>query len=457
LPIDLHASGTVLAFAFGLAVLTGVLFSAAPAWAMSRANPGAALAGVGRSAEQRSFLPRRSLVVAQVALSLVLLAGAGLLTKSLSRLEEQPLGFSADGRYVIRARPSMSADDVTKLATYYDRLMRRLRDVPGVVDATYSLYSPMEGNNWSSGISILGRPPRSSSDSSSWNRVGPRYFEVLGTRVVRGRAIDEHDTAASPRVAVVNEAFVRTFLPDSDPLGHRLGIGGPEHAGDFEIVGVTEDVKYTAAQRPTRPMLFFPALQAGEYSDATAKNVQLRSMVIGAIELRTAPGAPNLEAPLRQALAAVDPDLTIFRMLPMATQIGLNFRLNRLMSRLTAAYALLALVVAAIGLYGVTAYAVARRSREIGVRMALGADRARVLADVLRGALAQTSIGLMIGLPLADLAGRALAAFLFGVTARDPFVFAESALILLVSATAAAVFPALRAASIDPALALRMD
>jgi macrolide transport system ATP-binding/permease protein len=457
LPFDVHPSVSVGAFAFALAVVTGVLFAAAPAWAMARTNPSDALGGAGRNSEQRSFLPRRSLVVAQVAMSLVLLAGAGLLTESLSRLEQQPLGFKTEGRVVARIAPAAPADDLIRLAAYYDRMLARLRRIPGVLDATYSRYSPMEGNNWQSGISILGRPATPQAESASWNRIGPRYFETLGTRVVRGRTIDERDTANAPRVAVVNEAFVRRFLPDSDPIGRRLGIGGADHAGDFEIVGVTEDVKYIAAQRPVRPMFFMPALQMAAYEDASARTVQLRSLLMGAVELQVAPGSDHIDPMLRRALGEIDPDLTVVRVLSMPTQVSLNFRLNRLMARLTAAYGLLALVVAAVGLYGVTAYTVARRTREIGVRMALGADRSSVIAEVLRGALTQTGIGLLVGLPAAVLATGALASLLFGVTAHDPIVFAQAALVLVLSAALAAVVPARRAASIDPARALRSD
>jgi len=455
LPLDLHANTSVVAFGAALALVTGILFSAAPAYAMARAHPGGALGTAARSTEQRSFLPRRSLVIAQVALSLALLAGAGLLTQSLLRLEEQPLGFKTDNRIVARIVPSVAVDDLTRLAVYYDRMTARLRQVPGVVDVTYSRYSPMENNNWQSGVSIFGRPATPRPETSSWNRIGPRYFETLGTRIVRGRTIDARDTADAPRVAVVNEAFVRHFFPDSNPIGARLGLGGADHGGDFEIVGVSEDVKYTAAQRPTRPMIFFPTLQVAAYDDPTARNVQLRSLTMGAVELLVAPGTANIEPALRQAFAELDPDLTIVRVLPLATQVRLNFRLNRLMAGLTGAYGLLALVVAALGLYGVTAYAVARRTREIGVRMALGANRSRVLSDVVGGALVQTGMGLLIGLPLALLMTGALATFLFGVWARDPMVFAEAALVLLVSAAAAAILPAHRASSIDPARALR--
>ena len=457
LPLDLQPSPVVLAFAFGLALVTGILFSAAPAWATARSSPIDALRGAGRGGEQRSFVPRRSLVIAQVALSLVLLAGAGLLTESLNRLERQPLGFESEGRLVARIRPAAPTADLERLAVTYDRLRSRLRQIPGVVNATYSLYSPMEGNNWSSGISIEGRQPDPRGDSSSWNRIGPGYFETLGTRVLRGRTIDERDGLNAPRVAVVNEAFVRRFFTNTDAVGRRLGIGAAEHAGDFEIVGVSEDVKYTAAERPVRPMIFFPTMQMAPLEGEASRNVQLRSMAIGAVELNVSTSIGSIEPLLRQAIAEIDPDMAVVRVLPMTTQISQNFQINRLMARLTAAYGLLALAVAALGLYGVTAYAVARRTREIGVRMALGANRTRVLVDIVRGALAQTGIGLLIGLPAAALATATLASLLYGVQPRDPVVFGEAALVLVVSAAVAAILPARRAASIDPAQALRTE
>jgi predicted permease len=459
LPMEVGPSASVVAFALALAAVTAVLFSAAPAWAMARADPMDALRGVGRAGEPRAFIPRRSLVIVQVALSVVLLSGAGLLTRSLGRLEGQPLGFESAGRIVVRIRPSVPADDRDRLSAFYDRIVARLRGIPGVVDVSYSLYSPMEGNNWSSGISIAGQSAdrAGGARSSSWNRVGPRYFETMGTRVVRGRTIEARDTAGAPRVAVVNEAFVRRFFPDQDPLGARLGIGGPNHAADFEIVGVTEDVKYTAAEQPTRPMIFFPALQVADYEDATARNVQLRSTLMGAVELQVAgvAGAASLEPAIRRALADVDPNLPVVRVLSMADQVALNLRVNRLMARLTAAYGLLALALASLGLYGVTAHGVARRTREIGIRMALGADRSRVVGDVLRGAILQTGAGLVIGVPAALAASGTVATLLYGVEPHDPVIFGTAALALVVSATLAALLPARRAAAVDPSQALR--
>ncbi len=290
LPLNLQPGIAVLGFALLLSVITAAFFTAAPAWAMARSQPIEALRGLGRSNDQRSFVPRRSLVVTQIALSLILLSGAGLLTESLRRLQNQPLGFEAEHRVVVRIQPPDIAGDHARLESLYDSMLTGLRAIPGVVNATYALYSPMEGNNWSSGISIAGRPTSPDNrDSSSWNRIGPRYFETLGTRIVRGRAIEARDTPRSQRVAVVNEAFVRRFLANTDPIGASVGIGGASHATDYQIVGVSEDVKYTAAQAPTRPMIFLPAMQTAVYEDEGDTSVQNRSMIAGAAGTASGP------------------------------------------------------------------------------------------------------------------------------------------------------------------------
>jgi macrolide transport system ATP-binding/permease protein len=458
LPVDATPSPIVLAFTVGLAVVTGAIFTAAPAWAMSRTQPIEALHGVGRSAVSRSLVPRRSLVIVQVALSMVLLASAGLLAGSLNRLERQPLGFDPDNRVVVRIEPPTLTDQPDKLGVFYQSLQDQLQRVPGVQAVSYALYSPMEGNNWSSLISIEGRPVDPARRiGSSWNRVGPRYFETIGTRLVRGRVIDERDTPAAARVAVVNSAFVRQFFENGDPIGRRLGFGGASRSGDWEIVGVVEDVKYTTANRPVRPMIFLPAMQLVPYEDPADRNVQARSTLLRAIVVRAAPGTTGLEASIRRALAGIDPDLTVLRFSSLAEQVAFNFRFERLMSRLTSAYGAVALALAAIGLYGVTAYGVARRTREIGVRMALGADRARIMKTVLRGPLLQTVIGLAIGLPLALLAGRALSAQLYEIGKADPLVLGGATVVLLVSAILAAVLPARRAAGVEPTKALRAE
>jgi len=456
-PVAMTPSMSTVLFAFGLAVATGFLFTGGPAWVMSRSSPLIALSGMGRSGQGRSFVPRRSLVIAQVALSFAMLATAGLLARSLRNLEHQALGFDPADRVVLRIDPPAPlVGSVDRLASFYTQLQERLRRVPGVRDASYALYSPMEGNNWSSGVSIAGRkadPARP--DSSSWNRVGPDYFTTTGTRIVGGRAIDERDAPGSRRVAVVNQAFARQFFSESDPLGQRLGIGAAAHSGDFEVVGVAEDVKYQNASQPVRPMIFFPAFQSADYADPSARNVQARSMLMRAIVVHAAGGLGGLEAAFRNAVAEIDPNVNVIRVLSMTDQVSVNFRIERLLARLTSIYGALALILASLGLYGVTAYAVAQRTREIGLRMAIGADRARVMRTVIRGPIIETAAGLAIGLPLALLAGGALKAQLYGVSGQDSKVMAATVAALLVTAAFAAAIPARRAATIDPARALR--
>jgi predicted permease len=458
-PVDAMPSAPVWLFAVALAVVTGALMTAAPAWVMSRTAPLEALSGTGRSGHARSFVPRGSLLVVQVALSVVLLSVAGLLGSSLRNLETQPLGFKPIDRFVVRMEPPAIAGEVERLAALFARFDESLRRVAGVQRVAFSMYSPMEGNNWSSGISIAGRrsdPERP--DSASWNRVSAGYFETVGTRVLRGRSIDERDTPHGKRVAVVNESFVRRFFDRAEPIGGTVGIGGPSHGADFEIVGVVEDVKYTgAARHEVRPMLFLPSFQTVEYAEASARNVQARSTLLRAIVVQVAPSARNVESGMRQALAAVDPNLNVIRVVPMTSQVAANFRLERLMARLTSLYGLLALALAALGLYGLTAYGVSRRTREIGVRMALGADRRRVVLTCLRGPMVQTCMGLAIGTLGAFLAGRAISAQLYEVAAFDTKVVAFAIVVLALSAMAAAALPARRAASINPAAALRAE
>jgi predicted permease len=433
-----------------------MLFTAAPAWAMSRTAPLEALSGVGRSGHQRSFVPRRSLVIIQVALSLVLLVGAGLLATSLGRLERQPLGFDPADRTIVRIDPPQWAAQPDRLARLYAAMQERLRQLPGVIDATYALYSPMEGNNWSSAIAISGRKiDPANRDGSSWNRVGPKYFETTGTKALRGRLLTDTDTPASHKVAVINDAFRRRFFDKMEPLGQRVGIGDENHANDFEIVGVVEDVKYTAPADPVRAMLFLPAFQQAPYKDAGGASVQARSGLMRTLIVHTKPNTGTLEAQIRRALAEVEPAVTVVRVMPHGDQVSVNFRMQRLMATLTSVYGMLALGLAALGLYGVTSYGVSQRTREIGVRMALGADRLRIIRTVLASPLREVIAGLAIGLPAAYFATKIIERQLFEVGYRDPRIMTVAAVVLLVAAVVAAILPALRAAAIQPTKVLR--
>jgi predicted permease len=453
IPIDAAPSLAVLGFAFLLSLATGIVFGLAPAWLMARADPAEALRGAGRSTRDRSSLAQRSLVVLQVALSAVLLIGAGLLTQTLRNLENQRFGFEPEGRMVVRVNPALAGYKPEKLYGLYQQLEQRLPQIPGVISASYSIYSPMRGDNWSFGIHAEGRPP-DEQVGASFDRIGPHYFETLGTRLLQGRTIGAEDTPSSRQVAVVNQAFAHKFFPKQDPIGKHFGMGDLSHAGDFEIVGVVEDTKYQDARRPAYATFFMPFLQM---SKDPKMDFMVGSHYIGDIELRVAGNVENLNAAVRRTLAGIDPNLTILDFMTMNEQVKRNFNQDRLIARLTELFGALALILACVGLYGVTAYVVAQRTGEIGIRMALGADRPRILTLVLRGALLQLGIGLAIGIPAALVGGRLLENQLYGVKSHDPAVFALAAAVLTACALVAGFVPAERAASIDPIRALRVE
>jgi predicted permease len=464
-PIAATPSVPVLAFAFGLSLLTGVLFGVAPAWVSSGSQPAEALHGATRSTRDRSALPQKSLVVLQAALSLVLLAGAGLLTRSLLNLQNQQFGFQTRGRYMVRLDPSLAGYTMDRLPVLYRQLRTQLAAIPGVLKVSYSGYSPMRGENWSSEISVEGHPHQGykteflpwASKPPSWLRVSPHYFETIGTRVLRGRGITEQDTPISTPVAVINETFAREFFPKQDPIGRRFGIGDNTHSRDYEIVGVVEDTKYQDARQPAYATFFLPFLQQIPSEDQSAQNAIDGSNYLHDIELLVAGHPQNLESQVRRALAEIDPNLTVLAMASFDEQVARNFNQDRLLARLTGLFGFLALALASVGLYGVSAYNVVRRTNEIGIRMALGADRQSVLGMVLRGALAQVGLGLALGIPIVLAGGRALSSQLFGVKGYDVGVLAGSVVVLAACAAVAGLIPARRAASIDPMQALRAE
>jgi predicted permease len=457
-PIDPNPSLSVLAFTALVCVLTGTVFSVVPAVIASRTHPAEPLRGAGRDAlaARGGGLPQKALVALQAALSLVLLAGAGLLTSSLRHLEDQRLGFDTTGRMIAQVDLGLAGTAPARLDAMYREIERRLTRIPGVVSASLSLYNPMEGNNWSAPVSVDGRPVEYG-NSPSFERVSPRYFETVGTRLLRGRTFDERDAPAASRVAVVNETFARKYLPGQDPLGRHLGLGEVGHGQDYEIVGVVEDAKYQDAKVPAYRTVFLPLLQDVAYANSHLASMQTRSNYIQGIQLRVAGPSGGLQAAVRRTLADLAPSSTVVRLLTFDEQVRRNFNGERLIARLTTLYGLLALVLACTGLYGVAAYAVARRTREIGLRMALGADRAGVVTMVLAGALRPIALGLAIGAPAALAAGRAMSSQLFGVRGSDPAILSAAVLALAVCALVAAWLPASRSAAIEPMAALRSE
>jgi predicted permease len=448
-PIQAAPSLPVLGFAFALSLVTGILFGVVPAWISAHFEPAEVLRGASRSTGNRSTLPQKSLVILQAAVSLVLLAYAGVLTKSLRNLEHQQFGFETSGRVMVSVNPAFAGYSPDRIYGVYQQLQQRLPQIAGVQSASLSQYSPMEGINCSSGIHFEGRPQ---GRSASWVRVSPHYFETIGTQLLRGRVIDERDAPNARMVTVVNQAFVQKFFPGQDPMGKRFGMQNP---GDYEIVGIVEDAKYVDARDSAWPTFFMPLLQMNK---AHWTNSGLaRSNSIHDIELRVAGNTKDLEPALRRAIAEIDPNVTVLKVRNFAEQLSLNFNQERLLARLTGLFGLLALLVATVGLYGITSYSVVRRTSEIGVRIALGASRANVVRMVLHSTALQTGLGLAIGIPVALWGARLLGSQLYGVTPNDPLMLAGATLILGICGVVAGLIPAFRAAGIDPIKALRTE
>ncbi len=316
----------------------------------------------------------------------------------------------------------------------------------------------MSGSNWTTDVSIEGQPPPSvdGENLTAWNRVGPDYFETIGTRIVRGRPILESDTAITRHVAVINEAFARRFFPKEDPMGKHFGARA-KFSKSFEIVGIAADAKYRQPDQPVVPMYFLPRPQTISYDNAGTMAFETRSLYVNDIVLRFEAQAGSMDTPIRRAFAEIDPNLTVIRIQTFETQIGSQLSQETLIVRLTSLFGLTALLLASIGLYGVTSYSVARRSKEIGIRVALGADRKSVVAMVLRNAYTLVAIGLALGVPIALALGRIMGIRLYGISWYNPAILAGAGIILAAFALAATIAPARRAASLDPMQTLRGD
>ena len=453
LPIDASPSLPVIGFACGLAIITGIVFGIAPAWIAGRSQPVEALRGARTTASGASRL-QRSLVILQAALSLVLLVGAGLFSQSLNKVQATDLKLDSRNRYIAHINPQAAGYSQTQLEALYRTMEQQFHALPGIQKVGICTYTPMEDNNWGEGIQILGQPL--SDKSASWVRGNAEYFDAVGTRVVRGRGIRSEDTSMQPAVAVVNQSFVKEFFKQGvDPIGQHFGNPGPVSPADFEIVGVVEDTAYTSVYWKNHSMFFVPMTQRPASSKEPIE--QDISLYAGAIVLQTARPLDNMEKIVRTTLSSINPNLTLVKFQTFGQQIAERFNGERMIARLTMLFGGLALLLAMIGLYGVTAYTVARRTAEIGIRMAVGAERRSVVAMVLRGAIIQIAVGLAIGLPVAILGVRFVKTQLYEITSVDPRIILAAVFILVAAACVAGINPARRAASIDPAQALRSE
>jgi predicted permease len=461
LPIDTRPSPIVLAFAFGLALVTGIVFGAAPAWFATRTNPIDALRGAGRSTGDHSSLARRALLIVQATLSVVLVAGSTMLARSLANLENQDFGFEIQKRVLVSLNRPPSNYAPEKLAALYRDVEERLNRLPGVEGSGLALYNPLT-DNWGELVLVAGHPlPKPGEQAgASWDRVSANYLQHLGVKLVRGRYFSPADNDTTEDVAVVNEAFVRRFFKsDEDPIDQHFGLDLPENVGTYRIVGIVRDAKFAgfALDRPARPMFFVALAQTVDYTNALMKRLETQSHNVGGLLLVTTTPPGQLEPLVKRALAEVDSNLTVTSVRTLQQQLDRSFDQQRAVASLAGLFGIVALVLAAIGLYGVTAYSVAQRTNEIGIRMALGADRGKVVEMVLHGAFRRVVVGLLLGLPLAVGAGRLLSAQLYGVQFWDPLALGVAAVSLAACAFVAALIPAARAASISPMNALRAE
>jgi predicted permease len=461
LPISARPSFAALGFACALALVTGMVFGAAPAWLATRTDPAEALHGSGRGSSDRSSLARKALLIVQATVSVVLVAGATMLGRSLNKLEHQDFGYQVEGRVVVSLNNPPATYTGPQLAAMYRRLEDELVHIPGVEGEGLALYNPLT-DNWGEQILVAGHPPHQLGEESgaSWDRVSVDYLQNFGMTLLRGRPFTAADNETAAAVAIVNEAFVKRFFrSDEDPLEQHFGLDLPENAGTYRIVGVVRDAKFAGwgLDKPARPMFYVPLAQTVDYPQELMKRLELVSHRISGIMLKTNLRTGELEPLLTQKLAEVEPNLTFNSIRTMRQQVELTFDQERAVASLAGLFGIVALLLAAVGLYGVTAYSVAQKTNEIGIRMALGADRRKVIRLVLAGAFTRVLIGLILGLPLATAAGRLLSGQLYGVSWWDPPALTVATGALTLCSFVAAVIPANRAASISPMNALRVE
>ena len=446
LPVpDIHVDSTVLLFALGATAATGILFGLAPAWHASRTDLNDVLkqASRGSSGGARPLV-RNGLAAAELALATMLLIGAGLLGQSLFRLQQVRLGFQPDRLLTFQVAPPPARYRGEQAALFYSRLVESLRTLPGVRDAAVSSGIPFGAGNYTT------TPIASSADSApapdtavptDWRIVSPGFFRTMQIPLLRGRDFTDADGPSAPQVAVVSQATAKRFFGDGDPLGRELYRVADRRG--FTVVGVVGDVRHTALNQES-PAIYYPS--------TTGRVWPLMDIVV-----RTEMPPESILAGVRQKVHELDAELPISNVRPMQDWVSLNAAQPRLNAILLTVFAAVALLIAAIGIYGVLAYSVNQRTREIGLRMALGAPRGRVLGQIVREGMVVGLAGIGIGLAGALALSRALASLVFGVEVRDPITFGAVAGVLAIVAFAACIFPARNASRVDPMVALRYE
>ncbi len=438
----------LLLFTASLSVLIAVLFGLAPAVRATRLDLTPALKenSRGKGSGRDRWAAGKLLVVSQIGLSLLLVAGAGLFVRSLQNLKNQDAGFHGKNVLLFTLDTRGAAFPKARLQSFYENLLTRLRTMPGVRSASYSMMSPLGTMAQIRALVVQGFVSRAEGDQSAWaNVISPGYFETLGITLVRGRDIGPRDIAGAPKVAVINETMARHFYGRTDPIGRRLDIGNRAAGAQIEIVGVVRDAKQTNLRLEVPRMIYTPYLQSERLPGSLTA------------EVLTSGDPVALAAAAQAEVRSLSRDVVIDYVRTMSQQVDASLVQERLLAALSSFFGGLALLLACVGLYGTMAYGVARRSHEIGIRMALGAERRGVLWMVLRETLILAVIGVCVGVPAAIGLSRLVASFLFGLTATDPLVLAGSAILLIAIAVLAGYLPARRASRVDPMVALRYE
>ena len=434
----------VLAFTALVALIAGLVFGLAPAWQGSKADLVPALkeeGGVSNYRERR-FNFRSVLVVAQLALAIVVLIGAGLCIKTTRNLLAIDPGFQAERLMIVPLELDKKKYDEARGRALQQEVIERFASLPGVQAVSYGLVTPISGSRYMSSLFVEGRKPLPDEQMAfDANFVGPRYHETMGIRLAEGRGFTEHDLAGSQRVVIINEAMARRLFPGENALGKRLSLG---NGAPLEVVGITQDVKHHDLTEAPLPHFDLASMQRGY--DAHTN-----------IVVRATGRAGDLIPALRSELLAIDASLRVSDIKAMSEQVNNTLAATRLASTLIGVFGIVALLLAAIGLYGVMAYTVSRRTREIGIRMALGAGSGDVLSLVIRQGMLLTAMGVTGGLGAAYVATRVTEGLLYGVSATDSAIFAMVALILSGVSLAACWIPARRATKVDPMIALRYE
>ena len=444
--LDTQLDQHVLLFAAGVSLLTGILFGLAPAVRVLRVAPRAPLqdSGKGFAGSVANVRLRKWMMTFQVAMTVVLLAGAGLFTMSLIHLQLENLGLRTEHVIQFSIAPGMSRYSPAQTIALADQIKKSLAALPGVESASAAEVPIFSNTDVSANVTIGGYTPQENEDMDvEENRVGPDYFTAMGIPLLRGREFADADTAASPKVAVINEAMAKRFFGVNGALGRlfTFGAGNNVHP-DIQIVGVVADSKHGEVRDRPRPFAYLPYAQDKTLSQVT-------------FYVRTQQDPAALAQLLTKTVAGYDAGLPVYNLKTLADQVQETVFADRLLASLSACLGVLAAFLAAIGLYGVMAYVVARRTREIGVRIALGATRGNISWLILREVAQVAGIGLAIGLPLSFLAGRLIQSLLFGINAGNPLVLAFTAVLLVTVALLAGGLPARKAASVDPMVALR--